>query len=211
MIVCVTDHCNLAFSNKCTFVGKKKKKRKHAWSVFVESYEPFGDFNCVLQYSETVKGQQLEVTVSCCWRTTWRHTLPIPCYMLPFLFFQEERERIRSKDLATNSYTLIHHSLSHDRYLNPKPRQTLHSTWVPFFNLKSASSVCQTPTGPCSSSVSTHRVKAGRTSRVPVEDFSMADAKLLLAVHRENASAGVSGPTSQIFFWSLFAMTGSLS
>lgn len=28
MIVCVTDHCNLAFSNKCTFVGTKNNNKK---------------------------------------------------------------------------------------------------------------------------------------------------------------------------------------
>lgn len=59
MIVCVTDHCNLAFSNKCTFVGKKNKKggSRHDASAS-RLLSRFKIFNCVLLYSETAKGHQ---------------------------------------------------------------------------------------------------------------------------------------------------------
>lgn len=36
MIVCVTDHCNLASANKCTFVKQREEKEQE---VFVESHE----------------------------------------------------------------------------------------------------------------------------------------------------------------------------
>lgn len=41
MIVCVTDHHNLAFANKCTFVENKKRRV----SLF-ESHELFMIFSC---------------------------------------------------------------------------------------------------------------------------------------------------------------------
>ena len=37
MIVCVTDHCNLAFTNKCTFVKKPEEEKKRQQRVFSES------------------------------------------------------------------------------------------------------------------------------------------------------------------------------
>lgn len=56
-MVCATEHCNLVFYNKCTFVGKKKGKNRHkaSSSSLMNRLEIF---NCMLLYSETAKGQR---------------------------------------------------------------------------------------------------------------------------------------------------------